>query len=69
MVVLTTNIKNWKSISIMFGIPIILYLVISGPVFNKMKIEQTESAEFSQECSGGKGGTSYGSGTAGGCGR
>ena len=30
----------------MFGIPIILYLVISGPVFNKMKIEQTESAEF-----------------------
>ncbi len=46
VVVLTTNIKNWKSISIMFGIPIILYLVISGPVFNKMKIEQTESAEF-----------------------
>lgn len=46
VVVLTTNIKNWKSISIMFGIPIILYLVISGPVFNKIKIEQTESAEF-----------------------
>ncbi len=45
-IILFTNIKYWKKVVIIFAIPILTYAIVTGPVFDRLNIAETESAEI-----------------------